>query len=317
MRTTLVAALAGLALATATPSAAQPGPPVFVLGDSLNDTGTFAPVTATGRFTTTPGLLWTEIVAASYGGAVAPAWFFDGGGFVANVGGTNYAQSGALVTGAQGLFDGVSKPVSWQVDRLLEARTGDLAGAVVLMDGGGPDLVLAAVLTQRGEIAPEQAVERVERAARDLAGQADRLSRAGADRLVLLGVADFGATPQFGAGRTEASGFLTALSRAFNAALAEEAARLGLDAVMPDLFAFFDGLIAAPGEHGFVNVTEPGVDPDRAPPTPTGNSANSNPYHLVRPDAAQTYLFADGLHPGARGHALLAAHVLAAMAAAR
>lgn len=282
---------------------------VYVVGDSLNDTGTFAPVTATGRFTTTPGLLWTEIVANRLGASVAPAHFFDGTAFVANPGGTNYAQSGALVATDGGLYDGHSRSIAWQVDRLLEHGGGDLADAWVLIDGGGPDLILAAVQVQQGELRPDQAVLRVEAAADTLAEQTGRLAAAGADTIVLLGVADFGAVPLFGAGQGETAAFLTRLSERFNAALATALAARGVDPVQPDVFSFFDRVIADPAAHGLANVTDPAVDPDRTPPTPTGTSANSNPYHLVQADAATRFLFADGLHPSAAGHALLAEFV--------
>lgn len=283
---------------------------VFVLGDSLNDTGTFAPVTATGRFTTTPGLIWTEIVAAALGTVVAPAFFWTGERFVPNSGGTNYAQSGALVIGEEGLFDGASRSVAWQVDRLLEARSADLPDAIVVMDGGGPDIVLSALLAARGEIARDEALARVKAAGTALARQARRLIRAGAGRLVLMGVADFGAIPMFAAGGAETSSFVRSLSRGFNSALVRDAGRRDGPARIVDVLGFFDTVIAAPARFDLDNVTDPAVDPDRAPPSPTGNSANANPWHLVRPNAASRYLFADALHPSARGHALLAEFVM-------
>ena len=69
---------------------------VWVVGDSLSDTGSFSGVTTTGRFTNTPGLLWTEIVARYYRASVTPAYIFDGNEFQ-KIGGSNYAQSGAFV----------------------------------------------------------------------------------------------------------------------------------------------------------------------------------------------------------------------------
>ncbi|WP_306118408.1 MULTISPECIES: SGNH/GDSL hydrolase family protein [unclassified Roseitalea] len=309
LKSRLIAALAAGILVTSGVAAQEVGP-VYVVGDSVNDTGTFAPVTLTGRFTTTPGLLWTEIVAGAFGGSVAPAYFFDGESFFRNPGGTNYAQSGALISVEQGLYDGHSRPVSWQVDRLLEHTGGDLSGSIVLMDGGGPDVVLAAVLTQQGQLTPEQAMEQVATAGRALANEAKRVADAGPESIVLFGVANFGSTPMFGAGQDETSAYLTALSQAFNAAFALEAQEISLNAIMPDVYRFFDTVIADPAAYGLQNVTEPAVHPERANPTPTGNSANSSPFHLVEANAAQTYLFADGLHPSGRGHELLGAFIL-------
>lgn len=137
------------------------------------------------------------------------------------------------------------------------------------------------------------------------------MADADAAKIVLLGVADFGATPMLGAGKGDAAALASALSRAFNEALSRSlAAAGGVPVVAPDGFAFFNALVAHPAAHGFANVSEPGVHPDRAAPTPTGNSANSNPAHLVRADAARTHLFSDALHPSGRGHELLGEFVL-------
>lgn len=315
MRTAILAIALALGLSVGDGRHAAAAERVYVVGDSLNDTGTFAPVTATGRFTTTPGFLWVEWVAEAYGLSAAPAYFFDGASHRRNEGGTNYAQSGALVTGEGGLYDGASKSVVWQVDRLLEDARGHLGGAVVLMNGGGPDVILAASAVSEGRMTPEQAAAHVETAGSALVAQAKRIEAAGPKRLVVLNVADLGAVPLFGAGQGEGAAFVTALSEAFNRALAEAAARQDLAAEMPDIFGFFNGMIADPAAFGFTNVTEPSVDATAAAPTPTGNSANSGPSHLVVANAARTYLFADAIHPSGQGHAHLASFVIDGLAA--
>jgi outer membrane lipase/esterase len=291
-------------------AAAQPAPRAYVVGDSLSDTGTFALVTSTGRFTTTPGRLWTEVVADSIGASVAPANLFDGSSFAATEG-TNFAQSGSLVTGEQGLYDGASKSIRWQIDELLR-RSGGRAetGALYLVAGGGPDVVAAGMQAVQATLTPDAAVAQVQTAARELARQAKRLQESGANRIVLANVANFGATPVFGAGRGTAATLATKLSQAFNTALDAEVKKIGLRVTALDLYAFFDKIIAEPNRYGLVNVTEPAVDTVKAKATPTGNSANSNAAHLVKADAARTYLFADPLHPTGRGHELLGAYAV-------
>lgn len=202
---------------------AQPGSRVYVVGDSLSDTRTFAPVTSTGRFTTTPGRLWTEVVADSLGASVAPANLFDGSNFGATDG-TNFAQSGSLVSGEQGLYNGASKSVRWQIDELLRRSGGQAEpGALFLVAGGGPDVVAAAMQAGQGNLNLDAAVAQVQTAARELARQAKRLQESGADRIVMANVANFGATPVFGAGRGQEAKLATTLSQAFNTALDAEA----------------------------------------------------------------------------------------------
>ena len=90
VRTALAAALA---LATA-PAFAQTYSQTIFFGDSLTDSGHFRPVliqvagpqaAILGRFTTNPGLVWSEQLADFYAAAAVSA----------NQGGSNYAVGGA------------------------------------------------------------------------------------------------------------------------------------------------------------------------------------------------------------------------------
>lgn len=312
--TGLVAAAPFLGAIGAAPAVSQAaGPqPVVVIGDSLNDTGTFAGVTRTGRFTNTPGLLWTEIVADALGGTAAPVQVYDGSGFEPRDG-TNWAQSGALVTEAGGLYDGVSLSVR---DQLTGALAEQIApGTVVLMDGGGPDVLRAVAMVGEGATTPEAAAKAVAEAGRALADEAARVEAAGA-RVVLVNAGNFGNFPLLGAGEGPGAPLGTALSAAFNDAVAARAGEIGLEALQIDAFAFFDRVIADPGAFGLDNVTDPSCDLARTEPTPTRAAANCTEAELIAPDAARTHLFADDVHGSAAAHELLAQHALDVMAAA-
>lgn len=292
---------------------AQPTTYVWVAGDSLSDTGTFSGVTATGRFTNTPGLLWTEIVARHYGASVAPAYLFINSAFQ-YTGGTNYAQSGAFMHQHGGLFHGHSWSVTRQFDQLI-AEAGDrMAGAVLLLDGGGPDILSAAMRVGAGEISVDEAQSNVVAAAQSAGQLALRAAQLPFQRVVWASVADFGKIPALGAGTGPAATLGNMLSVAFNTTFTATLGAPPESLTIMNLLTLFDEWIAHPEQYGLANVTEPGIDQERTPMTPTGSAANANPSHHITAEAPYTYLFADQIHPSARGHELLADAVIKAIA---
>ncbi|MGM9451636.1 hypothetical protein RRF55_29235, partial [Klebsiella sp. K47] len=56
-----------------------------------------------------------------------------------------------------------------------------------------------------------------------------------------------------------------------------------------DTFHILQEIVANPGQYGFVNVTSPACT--------TASSLTCNPTSYVTPDAANSYVFADGVHP--------------------
>jgi outer membrane lipase/esterase len=282
---------------------------VWVVGDSLSDTGSFSGLTATGRFTNTPGLLWTEIVARNYGTSVTPAYIFDGNEFV-SMGGSNYAQSGAFVQEENGLFDGHSWSVARQLDLLRSENGENIANALLLMDGGGPDILRAAISVQAGQLDPEEALARIVEVGHQAAQLAQRAANESFQRVVWASVADFGKIPALGAGVGLAASLGRELSVAFNASFNEGIGTLPQSLMIVDLLTLFDEWIAHPDRYDLDNVIDPSIDQHRAKSTPTGNSANANPLHHVISNAPYRYLFSDAIHPSARGHELLAEAVL-------
>src|SRR5260370_863538 len=75
---------------------------VVVFGDSLLDAGTYSLVAEAkfggGRFTTNPGLNFTQLVARFYGSELTPAFVGGFGLPLVPAGGHDYAQGGSPVT---------------------------------------------------------------------------------------------------------------------------------------------------------------------------------------------------------------------------
>lgn len=270
----------------------------YFFGDSLTDSGYYAPLLppGTGRFTTNPGPVWAENVAAAFGKTAAPN----------NAGGTNYAQGGARVTGTPGVGAAPAsgaQPIATQITTYLAASGGAVdSRAIHAVWAGANDIFVAAT---PGAVADPSAY--IQTTAGELVAQIGRLSAAGAKYIVVPTVPDIGATP-FGAstGPTGAAG-LTALSSGFNLALQAGLNGAGLKVIQADVFTLLREVIANPAPYGFTNVT--GVA------CLTTSSLICTSAALVAPDAAQTYLFADGVHPTTGAHRILSDYVLSILEA--
>ncbi len=287
---------ASLALATA-PALAQDGTfsQTVFFGDSLTDAGFFTPLlvqqnpqaAVLGRFTTNPGLVWSERLADHYGTNAAPAWTVAG---VPQQPGTNYAAGGARV--GEDREDGTPSLVT-QMNAYLAANGGTAdANALYSVWGGANDLFAVAA-------APEQAQQIIGAAVTAQVGIVGTLKAAGAQYVLVPTLPDIGVTPSFGGDPvTSAQG--TALAASYNEALFGGLAQGGLSVIPVDTFHFLQEVVADPGAYGFVNVTDPACQP------PGSNSLTCNPANFASPDAQHTYLFADGVHPSTHAHALVA-----------
>jgi outer membrane lipase/esterase len=288
-----------LALGLATPAAAQFSGAYF-FGDSLSDAGTYKPVlpAGTGLFTTNPGPIWATVFGTDYGFAVAPA----------NQGGNDYAEGGARVS--QPPLPGTSPPttnaapVSTQITRLLAKGPLD-PNAVYFVWGGANDLLAQLTLAGGGAITPGQAQINLAQAATDLATQVARLQAAGARYIVVFNMPDVGRTP---AGLTSGqTANITALSSFFNSTLTSALDATGVQAVRLNTFALLTEITSNPSAYGFANVTLPACG--------TTSSLVCTSANLVAPNAAQTFLFADGIHPTTAGHQIIAQYAEAVLKA--
>lgn len=298
LRHTLAAALA-LAAAPAFAQGDSPYSNTVFFGDSLTDAGYFRPVllqvvgpsgALIGKFTTNPGLVWSEYLAQYYGTDASP----NGNG----QSGDNYAAGGARVgvdvTNALGFVPSLST----QMNSYLAANGGRADPNALYTVWGGANDVFAVVSD------PSQAQAIIGGAVTAQVTIVGTLQAAGAQYVLVPNLPDIGLTPSFRAGGAAAMGQGTALAAAYNDALYGGLAASGLRVIPVDTFHFLQEVVADPGLYGFANVTSAGCG---VQPAPAGDSSLfCNPGSFVDPSAQTSYLFADGVHPSAAGQQAIA-----------
>ena len=288
-RPSLVAGALALALCAGHASAQFSN--AYFFGDSLTDSGTYKPLLppGTGLFTTNPGPVWSQLVATRYGFVAIPA----------NQGGTNFAQGGARVTDLPGVPPApptaTATPIAAQVAQLVARGPLD-ANALYAVWGGADDVFFQLGAAAAGVITPAQAQGNLAVAAGNLAHQVAVLQAAGARYVVVFNLPDMGKTPDAIASGQAAQ--VSAAANAFNAALIAALDAQGGPTIRFNVAAMLNEAIADPAAFGFANVTTPACGA-----TP---SLLCTPASLVAPNAARTFLFADGNHPTSATHAIIA-----------
>ncbi|GHD71228.1 lipase/esterase [Luteimonas padinae] len=300
-RTVRTALAAALALAVL-PAAAhdQPFSSTVFFGDSLTDAGYFRPLlppnvqAVTGQFTTNPGLVWSQWLAEHYGTQARP----NGNGQTGDNHAAGGARNGVDVTGALGF----TPSLATQAAGYLAANGGRAdPDALYTVWGGANDLF--AVTTDPGNA---QAI--IGGAVGAQVGIIGGLQAAGARYVLVPNIPDLGLTPSFRAQGPAAAAQGTALATGYNQALFSTLASNGLAVIPVDTFAFLREVAADPAQFGIANVTGTACMPQI-----TAQSLTCNPTSLVSPDAPQTYLFADGVHPASGAHVALADLAIAAI----
>ncbi|KRG60721.1 esterase [Stenotrophomonas koreensis] len=283
-----------LALAAAPAMAQSPFSSTVFFGDSLTDSGHFRPVltqinpaaSVAGRFTTNPGYVWAEYLAKHYGTLALP----NGNG----QGGDNYAVGGARVAVDTVGALGATPAMSTQLATYLAANGGQAdANALYTVWGGANDLFAIAAG------APLQAT--IAQAVTGQVGMVGALKLAGAQYVLVPTLPDIGLTPQSIAGGPLAMAQGTALASAYNQALFTGLSAQGLSVIPADTFTLMQEVSANPGLYGFSNATGMACT--------SGQSISCVPSQFARPDAATSYVFADGVHPSSRTHEILAQYV--------
>lgn len=288
-----------LALGLSAPAAAQFSN-VYFFGDSLTDAGSFKPVLppGTGLFTTNPGPVYATVLGNFYGFTVTPA----------NQGGNDFAEGGARVTGLPGVPatapTGTATPVATQVTRLLGRGPVD-PNALYVVWAGANDLSFQLGLAGAGVITLADVPSNLATAATDLVRSVATLRAAGARYIVVVNLPDVGRTPDGIA--SGIAGTLTALSSLYNSTLFAGLDAAGVQTLRLNIFGLFNEVSANPAAFGFTTATA------RACGATTAVLCTAA--DLVAPNAATTYVFADGKHPTTGGHALIAQYALAALAA--
>lgn len=291
IRTPAKWALAAAIAAVAAPAFAEStfDQTVF-FGDSLTDSGYYRPLLPaayqpiTGKFTTNPGWVWSEYVADYYGTNATP----NGNG----QSGDNYAIGGARVDATNPPSAlGVALPMTTQVANYL-ASTGGKANpnALYTVWGGANDLFAI-------QAAPTQAQQIIGSAVTAQVGIVGTLEAAGARYVMVPTIPDIGLTPAFRAQGTTG----TVLAATYNAALFGGLKSAGLEVIPVDTFHILQEIVADPAAYGFTNVTDPAC---------TMDLPLCNPTSLVEPNAQNTYLFADGVHPTTATHQILGQYAL-------
>ena len=266
--TSAVAALLGTTLAIASPAQAQtasgataaaaPVNRMVVFGDSLADGGYY--LTLDPRLPRDAGSFTTNP------DPVAPEVVAARLGLpltpVYGQGGTNYAVGGARVTAANAL----SIPITTQITNFLGAGGTFGPRDLVYVQGGGNDYF---AFLAGGGANPEILTT----AASQLATQVSRLQGAGAQRIVTLAVQTGGAAG------------LALFNRTYAAALAAA----NVNALYFDTDRLYGEFVASPGTYGFTNITGAACT--------VPSSVSCNRATLVSPNANETYVLADSVHP--------------------
>jgi outer membrane lipase/esterase len=274
---------------------------VYFFGDSVSDSGNYMSVLppGTGKFTTNPGPVWSEVFAQRLGLTATPS----------TAGGNNYAYGGARITSVPGVVGPPLNPmnvvpIATQVTQYLAKGTAN-PNALYSIQGGGNDFFYQFALLQAGLATPAQVQAALGAAAVDLAKQAAILKGAGANPnyIMVWSAPDMG-TVLGGA----ASGFgptLTALSTAFNTTLFGTMDALGVQGIRVNGAALQNEILGNPAAFGIANTT--GI----ACTTPSSVTiALCNASTLVSPNAATTYFWANDSHPTTAGHEILADYAL-------
>ena len=137
-------------------------------------------------------------------------------------------------------------------------------------------------------------------------GMIKQLGDAGGRYVMVFNLPNIGLTPSGLAQGPTAAGQLTGLSLVYNNTLNAGLANSGVNIIPVNTFALLNEIVADPARYGFTNVTQPactGGDGSSFECLPVGTPGATVTY---QPGTEGTYLFADGVHPTAAAHAMLA-----------
>lgn len=303
-RTLLSAALAMVAM----PAVAQTVPPspftrTIFFGDSLTDGGYFRPLltqmlgpngAVVGQFTTNPGYVWSQHLASYYGGDAAPAWSGNTTATPTAGSGDNWAVGGARVgTSAVGGL-GYTPSLTAQYQAYLAAGNTVDPGALYTVWGGANDLFAV-------QANPAQASAIIGGAVTAQIGMIGALTQAGAQYILVPNLPDLGLTPDARAGGALGMAQATALTTSYNNALFAGITAANLRVIPLDTFHFLQEVVANPAAFGLTNVTAKAC----STAVQGGSSLFCSPLSTA-PGGANSYLFADGVHPTAAAHEAVA-----------
>ena len=275
---------------------------VTFFGDSLTDGGYFsagtqAPpplgqgIAESGQFTTNPDNVWATSFAEQLGTTAVPIVL---GG---NQTGNNYA-----IGGARAGVDVSSTILSTntQVNGYLANNRVDPNGLYVVWAGAN-DLSAAAgtinPFSPNPDLTASQSI--VTSAVNSQIKTIQALKDSGAKYILVPNVPDLALTPRLNGLPDSVSQLLgTNIAESYNQAMLSGVAATGANIIPLDMFSLLQQVAASPAAFGFTNVTNRACG--------TVSSLVCGRDDLVTPDANETYLFADDIHPTGRTHQLVA-----------
>jgi outer membrane lipase/esterase len=339
LRTLFLTTTALVALTAATNVyAAAPYTSEVVFGDSLSDDGNLSLASGSPvimKFTTNPGNVTVENLAASLGLTLSPSvlggtdYAFGGAGVLTNAPGTpagvptetaqitGYLASSPKISsstlytvwgGANDIFYAAASSAGYTAAQALIAQ--NTAGLPAAYVAAVTAQINAAVEAQAGVTTLEtatQALTNVDAAAAQELTLLGALKTAGAKNIVVFNLPDIGTTPEATAAGPAGAAGLTALTVGYNTVLNSGLTALGVGIIPVNTFALIHEVVANPAAFGFVNVTTPACT--------TASSLMCTRATLVNPTAYTNYLFADGVHPTTAADVILNQYIVAELAA--
>lgn len=254
-------------------------------GDSLTDSGYFAPVTAqmttpSGKFTTNPDLVWSEQLGARLGHTVVADTLQGGVGNNHAIGG---ARAGVAVVSPL-----VGTPIKSVSDQVADhIATGKVDGnALYSVWAGANDLLAAASRPQEAQTIVLGAIDAN-------VGAIDALHKAGARYILVPNLPDVGKAPAMVGtplAQTASDGALF-----YSTAVYRSAGATGANIIPLDTFRLVNEVAANPQAYGFSNMT------GQACLAPSSVLCNQQ----TQVADADGYFFADSVHPTGKAHRIL------------
>jgi len=264
---------------------------VFILGDSLSDSGNA--LVATGGATTNPpyqalipsapyasgtftnGNVWVDSFANSLGLSVTPSF----------LGGNNFAFGGARTGSLTGVVDSFSPSLTMQRDALVGTFGALPSDALYVVWGGGNDVREAATVADPNAVISDSL--------NNITSIIASLQMAGATDFLVPNLPNIGLTPAASAIGPAAIAGLSQLSSGFNMGLTSVVAgleaNLGVNIIDLDIESILNDAITSPADFGLTNVSDTCII--------LGGDSCSNP---------DSFLFWDGIHPTAATHQIIA-----------
>ena len=284
---------------------------IYFFGDSLTDSGAFSAIVpaGTGTFSTHPGTVWSQNLAAAYGRSISSGLALNPltAQFVAT-GGNNYAIGGARVTSKPGVFGDANNPaqaaIAANITPLTDqitlnlSQTGGVANSRALYAfwGGANDVFFQAGAAPL--IGAATAGANVVAAAGQAVTQVNRLRSAGAGTVVVVNLPDMGRNPYATGLGAAGAGALTQMSGAFNDTLRAGLVASGAtNVVYLDSRALLTDAANNPGKYGFTNTTIPVCG--------ANSSLGCGAAQQVPGINPAVSFFADGVHPTAAAHKVI------------